>query len=641
MKRLKSMCVMGVGTVMTLALGFTPMNTAFAFSSSDADAAMNSFVNAFWDPNMKYFYTNSDHQIHSSHAFGPMGGLYSDFWWEAQLWETVMDAYQRTGSSTYRSMIDDVYNGFTAQYPTWSDNYNDDLGWWALACARAYEITGESQYLTQSETLFNRIYQYQDSTYGGGIWWRSDATTPGTSGAEKNVATNAPAVITAVKLYQATGNSGYLNDAESLFSWLTSTLQSGGHVYDNIQGTGDGTVEKWDFSYNFGTYIGAADALYSVTNNAAYLNAAISAANWVTTYLTNGGTLRYEGVDDAGGFKMILCRYLNELVTKYGQSQYLAFLRANANEAWTHRRTSDGLIGPDWSSPAPSTYIQSFTSASGADILQVVSPDGYEGLQPENGLYEAENAVTNVNAESIYGGYTGRGYLAGWNQPGQYVTFNVNTPCAGSYEVKFHYATGAGDATREVDINGSTFNSSVTFNNTGSWSNWNTLTLNGVTLNQGYNQITVQMNGSGNMNYLNLDNMSVSAQFQAENGTLHNLQTESIYSGYTGTGYIAGWNSDGQWVDLHPNVSKAGYYDLTFRYAAGAGDASRYLYVNGAGVVNHLAFPSTGNWSSWNTVTVNNVYLNAGSNTVSLIFNSSLGSTNYLNLDEMLVRFDH
>lgn len=633
MKKWKGLaCTAILGTAI---LSATSLTTAFATTSTDADTAMNAFVNAFWDSSVNYFYTNSDHQVHSAHAYGPDGGLYSDFWWEAQLWEAVMDAYQRTNSSTYLTMIDNVYNGFINQYPTMTDNYNDDMGWWALACSRAYQITNESKYLTQAENLFSSIYGYSDSTYGGGIWWTRDG-----SNQQKNIATNAPAVMTAVNLYKATNNSTYLSDAESLFSWLTNTLQSGGHVYDHISGSGSGTVSKWDFSYNFGTYIGAADALYSATNDSTYLNDAISAANWVTSNLTNGGTAMYEGVNDAGGFKMILVRNLNQLATTYKQSKFIPYLQANADESWSNRRATDNLVGPDWSAPAPSTYLQSMTAASGADILQVVSPDNTDGLQPEDGNYEAENAiVTNVGTESTYTGYTGRGYVAGWDASGESVTFNVNVPAAGTYELSFHYAAGAGNATREIDVNGSSVNSNVSFPGTGSWSSWNTVTLNGVTLNQGYNQIKVQFNSSGNSNYLNLDNMHVSAQYQAEDGTLHSLSTESTYSGYTGTGYIAGWNADGQWVDLHPSVSKAGYYNLTFRYAAGAGNASRYIYVNGASVVANQSFSSTGSWSSWNEVTVPDVYLNSGSNTVSVIYNSSNGSTNYLNLDEMLLQY--
>ena len=60
--------------------------------------------------------------------------------------------------------------------------------------------------------------------------------------------------------------------------------------------------------------------------------------------------------------------------------------------------------------------------------------------------------------------------------------------------------------------------------------------------------------------------------------------------------------------------------------------------VNGAGVVNNLSLPGTGSWSSWNTVTVPGVALNAGANTVSVIYNSSNGSSNHINLDEVTVQ---
>ena len=125
--------------------------------------------------------------------------------------------------------------------------------------------------------------------------------------------------------------------------------------------------------------------------------------------------------------------------------------------------------------------------------------------------------------------------------------------------------------------------------------------------------------------------------YQAENSTLHSLATEALYSGYSGTGYVAGWGHDRQWVDFHVNVSFAGMYDFVFRYAAAGGNASRYIYVNGKGVIDDLVFPGTGSWSRWNTVTIYGVGLYAGNNTISIIFNSSKGSRNWLNLDEITI----
>jgi hypothetical protein len=53
-------------------------------------------------------------------------------------------------------------------------------------------------------------------------------------------------------------------------------------------------------------------------------------------------------------------------------------------------------------------------------------------------------------------------------------------------------------------------------------------------------------------------------------------------------------------------------------------------------VVANLAFPATASWSSYANVSAD-VDLNAGVNTVSVIFNSSMGSSSYLNLDAMTV----
>lgn len=298
-------------------------------------------------------------------------------------------------------MIDDVYDGFVQYYPHFSNDFNDDHGWWALGSARAYELIGDTRYKNRAVDLFARMWTHWDNTYGGGIWWKNDG-----SHSQKNVATNAPAAITAVKLYNITGDSTYLDKAEQLYNWVTNRLvDSDGHVYDHIEGSGNGTLVKWDFTYNFGTYIGAALELYQATGQTSYLNDAVSVADWAVNNLDLNETLLREGVNDSGGFKMIFARHLNRLVEEEGQTQYLDFLQNNATQAWNHRR-SDNLIGPDWSAPAPSGFIQSLTAASGAAILQFVDPNGYSGIIEGDGEYEGENAVKNsLTTESTQSGY--------------------------------------------------------------------------------------------------------------------------------------------------------------------------------------------------------------------------------------------
>lgn len=125
-------------------------------------------------------------------------------------------------------------------------------------------------------------------------------------------------------------------------------------------------------------------------------------------------------------------------------------------------------------------------------------------------------------------------------------------------------------------------------------------------------------------------------RYEAEEGTLHHIGLEANGTGFTGWGYIAGWNGDGQWIDFKPYFATAGRRTLTFRYAAGAGDASRLIYINGTYTFPNQSFPGTGSWGSYNTVSVFGDFP-AGPNTISVIYNSSLGSANFLNLDNMTV----
>ncbi|MBT2292750.1 carbohydrate-binding protein [Paenibacillus albidus] len=502
--------------LLTLSLLYPAANhKAQAFTESDADAAMTALVNVFYDPAAKYFYVNSDHQIHPEHAHGPDGGMYTDFWWEAQLWETVMDAYERTGSPAYRTMIDDVYAGFNAKTPDMMANpFNDDLGWWALACLRAYELTGTTEYLNRGTFLFNEIYTEWDTSYGGGIWWRSDAHTPGQANAQKNMATNAPMTMTAVKLRDAYNDPGYLTKATQIYNWTKSTLVNGSKINDHIEGAGSGIIKDWDFTYNYGTFLGAAVSLYEATGTASYLTDANSAAEYVVNKMVSAQTIMYEGENDAAGFKMIFLRNLNRLREEGGQAQYLSFLQQNATQAWNHRRTSDNIIGSDWLRPTGSGYVQSLAAAAGVSILQLVPADGYSGYIAGNGAYEAENARRTLIGgggminESTNAGFTGRGYVGGWNTDGTSIDFYVNQNTAGTRMVTFRYAAAAGDASRYVKVNGVVVASNLVFGSTSGWSSYGTVTV-AVPLNAGSNTIQLGFDSSlGSSNYLNVDLLS-------------------------------------------------------------------------------------------------------------------------------------
>ncbi|NEE01988.1 glycoside hydrolase family 76 protein [Phytoactinopolyspora halotolerans] len=490
----------GIMTVFTspVATGLTP---------DQAEDAFDAFVDVYWDDEADYFFTYSDHEIHPEHAHGPEGGLYTDYWWEAQLWEMVMDTYERTGSTDSRQLIDDVYDGFRAAYPDFSENdWNDDIGWWARGSIRAYEITGDPEYLNAAQAMFDFIAAYEDTTYGGGIWWKNVDVGDGTRN-EKNVATNATAVYTAMRLYAATGDRAYLDTAERIYAWLDANFNQDGHLRDHV--AGDGEYTDWDWTYNQGNFAGAALEMYLHSGDAAYLADATSAVDWAAQNLTSSETFLYEGVDDAGGFKAILTRNIRALIDKAGQTQYEQLLTDNATQAANHLNSS-GIGGYNWAAPTAeldTVPMQSLAAAAGVAVMQQATPDGYTGVIEGSGVYEAENAVRDgIDSESSAAGFTGRGYLAGWNADGTSVTFHVNVVDAGTYPMQLRFAAGAGDAVRSLEVNGASA-ASVSFPRTGGWDQWSTVSAS-VPLESGHNTIVLRFDAAaGSTDYVNIDRL--------------------------------------------------------------------------------------------------------------------------------------
>ncbi|WP_162921654.1 glycoside hydrolase family 76 protein [Listeria costaricensis] len=485
---------------------FAPIDTE-AFTAEQRDQAYEDFTKMYWDSSEAYFYTYSDHEIHSEHAVGPDNGLYTDYWWEAQLFEMELDRYARTGSADSRAMIDQIYDGFYAAYPDFLENdWNDDIGWWARGLIRAYEMTGEERFLTTSKEMFDYIYQFQDETYGGGIWWKNVDVGDGDKN-EKNVATNATAVYTAMHLYAATGDASYLDKAESLFAWLEDRFYNDGHILDHI--SGDDVIYSWDWTYNSGTYATAALELYLETGDVKYLNEANTAVNWAIQNMTSSETLLYEGQDDTGGFKAILTRSLRDLADRAGQTQYEEFLTDNATQAVNHLN-QNGIGAYDWTAPTSNTdAIQSLSAAASVAVLMQAKPDDYTGIIEGNGVYEAENAEQNgISSESSQAGFSGRGYLAGWINSGTSVTFHVNVKETSDYTLSFRYSAANGEAIRSLEVEGHE-PQNLTFSGTSDWGDWQTREVT-VPLSAGSNAITLDLDDTtGSANYLNLDQLTI------------------------------------------------------------------------------------------------------------------------------------
>ena len=166
----------------------------------------------------------------------------------------------------------------------------------------------------------------------------------------------------------------YFEKARQLYDWQKRTLTNGkGKVYDCIYPAKPGQKPRIDqrtFTYNQGTYIGASTLFYLRTGDVAFLEEAKRSASWTRQHLGRGRQhiLLSERQGDGGAFKGILVRNLHLLIHQGGATEYLSWMRTNATVAWSHRR-ADGIMGYDWSAPAPTGTIQSQSAASAVSLL--------------------------------------------------------------------------------------------------------------------------------------------------------------------------------------------------------------------------------------------------------------------------------
>ncbi|MCF7976342.1 MAG: glycoside hydrolase family 76 protein [Phycisphaerae bacterium] len=289
-----------------------------------------------------------------------------DFWMTAHVWECVMDAYERHGDTGYKTQIGQVYDGFVILHPDWTTNpYNDDIMWWTIACARAYRITREDRYLTRARSEFDRIYAKEvDQTLGGGMWWKRDRHQ------SKNACVNGPAAITAMELAAILKDETYAAKARDLYAWERAHLfdPNTGAVYDNLNTRQ--RVSRRVFTYNPGTFIGAALRLYRWTGDKAYLDDAVLAGDYMRQRLCNpDGIIKSEGQGDGGTFKLIGLRYMVELARVTKIPALNDWLQTNADTVWKHRRASDNIMGYDWSKPVREDEDIECQSAAGGVVL--------------------------------------------------------------------------------------------------------------------------------------------------------------------------------------------------------------------------------------------------------------------------------
>lgn len=306
------------------------------------------------------------------------GNTSFNYWWNAHALDVLADGYERTEDPVYAQRMKALLIGIQAKNNGQLPNeYYDDMEWLALASLRAYEATDDEAFLDAVNILWEDIKKGRNNSQGGGIAWRKSQLD------YKNTPANAPAIILAVRLYRLQGKEEDLEIAKSLYSWLKSKLvdPATGIVWDGINREGNGQIDKsWLFTYNQGTFIGAAEELYQATGQQAYLADAVRTASATLNSpgLSPGGIMKNEEQGDGGLFKGILVRYLTQLIVQpdlavADRNRYVRFLQHNAQTLYSRGISRPSLlVSPNWQTMPGSTTDFS-TQLSGLMLIEAMA----------------------------------------------------------------------------------------------------------------------------------------------------------------------------------------------------------------------------------------------------------------------------
>jgi predicted alpha-1,6-mannanase (GH76 family) len=286
-------------------------------------------------------------------------------WWQAANALTAVIRYtQHTGDRAYAGIIESAFTAAQRTHADFINTFFDDNGWWALAWVAAYDLTGDSRYLSAARTIFAHNQDGWDGTCGGGLWWNQER-------AYKNAITNELFFTLAALLHQRTpGDQDCLTWALRGWEWLRASGMIGpdGLVNDGLTAAcanNGGTT----WTYNQGVILGGLAALYEITGDQGCLRQGEVIADAALRTLTSPSGILTEpsepfGCDgDQTLFKGIFVRYVHEFYRHSGRPAYRAFILANARSVWKNARNESDQFGLRWAGPFDQADAARQTSA--------------------------------------------------------------------------------------------------------------------------------------------------------------------------------------------------------------------------------------------------------------------------------------
>lgn len=289
---------------------------------------------------------------------------YSYLWPYAGTFSAVNALFTATKDTAYKAMLDHkVLVGLEeyfdpqrtpAAYASYicslrqSDRFYDDNIWVGINFISTYLLTQDTKYLQKALLIWNFVESGTDNKLGGGTYWCEESKNT------KNTCSNAPGVVFALKLFQATQDSTYLAEGQNRYEWTKAHLQDPADYlyFDRINLNGE--IDKAKYAYNSGQMMQAAALLYQLTGKQDYLidarNIAKACYDYFFINYTSESEKTFKLLKKGDiWFTAVMLRGFIKLYRIDNNKVYLKSFNESLDYAWEHARDKDGLFNTDFS----------------------------------------------------------------------------------------------------------------------------------------------------------------------------------------------------------------------------------------------------------------------------------------------------
>ncbi|PFH55541.1 hypothetical protein XA68_18080 [Ophiocordyceps unilateralis] len=287
---------------------------------------------------------------------------------------------QRSGCMAKREFVENgEYVVHKRGFDDFINEFYDDEGWWALAWIRAYDVSGDGDYLDAAAALFKDMQTGSGTPCGGGIFWNKERKYV-------NAIANQLYLSVAASLANRMPKQAidYLGIARAQWAWFENSgmINARGLVNDGLDGTcKNNKLPTW--TYNQGVILGALVELSRATGERRFLHRAVAFADAALSALSGPNGILHEVDDcetkpgncgkDGQQFKGIFIRnlrYLHQALDK-PNPKFRDFILRNARSVWDTDRAADNRLGPSWSGPYTEATGPSQSSAIDALVAAI------------------------------------------------------------------------------------------------------------------------------------------------------------------------------------------------------------------------------------------------------------------------------